>query len=130
MNCWTGLAPWEFEFPFPGSLIPTFLVLSLLLLSAASQRRPEQTRLGKTAQDAVSQLELTYGKSTRVDLRTPRPHTPNPTPSAPTLQTPNPKPRNGDPTFASPATRGLEPGIRSPRAESRKAEPESGRLMA
>jgi len=20
---WTGLAPWEFEFPFPGSLIPT-----------------------------------------------------------------------------------------------------------
>jgi len=23
---WTGLAPWEFEFPFPGSLIYTFLV--------------------------------------------------------------------------------------------------------
>jgi len=22
---WTGLAPWEFEFPFPGSLISTFL---------------------------------------------------------------------------------------------------------
>ena len=22
---WTGLAPWEFEFPFPGSLTPTFL---------------------------------------------------------------------------------------------------------
>ena len=22
---WTGLAPWEFEFPFPGSLAPTFL---------------------------------------------------------------------------------------------------------
>ena len=21
---WTGLAPWEFEFPFPGSLISTF----------------------------------------------------------------------------------------------------------
>ena len=20
---WTGLAPWEFEFPFPGSLVPT-----------------------------------------------------------------------------------------------------------
>jgi len=30
---WTGLAPWEFEFPFPGSLISTFLVLSLLSLS-------------------------------------------------------------------------------------------------
>jgi len=22
---WTGIAPWEFEFPFPGSLISTFL---------------------------------------------------------------------------------------------------------
>jgi hypothetical protein len=22
---WTGLAPWEFEFPFPGGLISTFL---------------------------------------------------------------------------------------------------------
>ena len=22
---WTGLAPWEVEFPFPGSLISTFL---------------------------------------------------------------------------------------------------------
>ena len=25
MIWWTGLAPWEFEFPFPGSLIYTFL---------------------------------------------------------------------------------------------------------
>ena len=24
---WTGLAPWEFEFPFPGSLISTFINL-------------------------------------------------------------------------------------------------------
>jgi hypothetical protein len=23
---WTGLAPWKFEFPFPGSLTSTFLV--------------------------------------------------------------------------------------------------------
>ena len=23
---WTGLAPWEFEFPFPGSLTSTFVV--------------------------------------------------------------------------------------------------------
>ena len=37
---WTGLAPWEFEFPFPGSLTPAFLLDFLLLLSAASQRRP------------------------------------------------------------------------------------------
>ena len=26
---WTGLAPWEFELPFPGSLASTFLVPSL-----------------------------------------------------------------------------------------------------
>ena len=25
---WTGLAPWEFEFPFPGSLTSTFLLQS------------------------------------------------------------------------------------------------------
>jgi len=24
---WTGLAPWEFEFPFPGSLTSTFLIM-------------------------------------------------------------------------------------------------------
>jgi len=24
MITWTGLAPWEFEFPFPGSLTSTF----------------------------------------------------------------------------------------------------------
>jgi len=34
---WTGLAPWEFEFSFPGSLTSTFLVLFLLLQSAESQ---------------------------------------------------------------------------------------------
>jgi len=26
---WTGLAPWEFEFPFPGSLTSTFLAQPL-----------------------------------------------------------------------------------------------------
>ena len=26
---WTGLAPWEFDFPFPGSLASTFLVIEL-----------------------------------------------------------------------------------------------------
>ena len=39
MIWWTGLAPWEFEFSFPGSLTSPFLTLSLLLLSAAPQRR-------------------------------------------------------------------------------------------
>ena len=32
---WIGLAPWEFEFPFPGSHVSAFLVLFLVLLSAA-----------------------------------------------------------------------------------------------
>ena len=27
MIWWTGLAPWEFEFPLPGSLTPTFLIM-------------------------------------------------------------------------------------------------------
>ena len=27
MIWWTGLASWEFEFPFPGSLTSTFLVV-------------------------------------------------------------------------------------------------------
>ena len=36
MFWWIGLAPWEFELPFPGSRLSTFLVLSLLLLSRLS----------------------------------------------------------------------------------------------
>jgi len=35
---WTGLAPWEFEFPFPGSL--TFTFLSELYPSARSAAKP------------------------------------------------------------------------------------------
>ena len=35
---WTGLAPWEFEFPFPGSLISTFLRLSRPLLTMQGER--------------------------------------------------------------------------------------------
>ena len=27
---WTGLAPWEFEFPFPGSLASTFLQVAYM----------------------------------------------------------------------------------------------------
>ena len=40
---WTGLAPWEFEFPFPGSLTSTFLANSgtLLLLRCSSNHTPD-----------------------------------------------------------------------------------------
>ena len=31
MIWWTGLAPWEFEFPFPGSLTSTFQVTFLIV---------------------------------------------------------------------------------------------------
>jgi len=34
---WTGLAPWEFEFPFPGSLISTFLGRAAHLLGDLSE---------------------------------------------------------------------------------------------
>ena len=30
MICWTGLAPWEFEFPFPGSLASTFQAAKII----------------------------------------------------------------------------------------------------
>ena len=36
---WTGLAPWEFEFPFPGSRISTVLGKGRTLSSAASTPR-------------------------------------------------------------------------------------------
>ena len=41
---WTVLVPWEFEFPFPGSLISTFLeredLLELLTASVTSRYKP------------------------------------------------------------------------------------------
>ena len=36
---WTGLAPWEFEFLFPGSLISAFLVDVNLMAAADSVRK-------------------------------------------------------------------------------------------
>ena len=38
MIWWAGLAPLQFEFPFPGSLKSTFIISFLLLLSVACQR--------------------------------------------------------------------------------------------
>ena len=55
MIWWTGLAPWEFEFPFPGSLISAFLGLGYLAVSKGQStwgqrpvwvgHRPGQARL-------------------------------------------------------------------------------------
>jgi len=37
---WTGLAPWEFQFPFPGSLASTFLGESMHLLHTTAYPVP------------------------------------------------------------------------------------------
>ena len=38
---WTGLAPWEFDFSFPGSLTSTFLVMYNMVCSfERAERRP------------------------------------------------------------------------------------------
>ena len=44
MIWWTGLAPWEFEFPFPGSLISTFLIQEQVF-SAWTDACPEALQL-------------------------------------------------------------------------------------
>ena len=44
---WTGLAPWEFEFPFPGSLTSTFLGAQ----HAVGVRVPAPDRAGQEARD-------------------------------------------------------------------------------
>ena len=54
---WTGLAPWEFEFPFPGSLTSTFLRpgfwgCGFRVSSAAS--------LGVALYSSVDMLDLRY----------------------------------------------------------------------
>ena len=42
MIWWTGLAPWEFEFPFPGSLKSTFLGNSYDTLVMRSDSTPKR----------------------------------------------------------------------------------------
>jgi len=47
---WTGLAPWKFEFPFPGSLTSTFLVAQVhvtLHLRAAAPAIAPPSRSGE-----------------------------------------------------------------------------------
>jgi len=50
---WTGLAPWEFEFPFPGSLTSTFLQVGDLTEAVSDMER------------ALSSSERLVGKSFR-----------------------------------------------------------------
>ena len=41
---WTGLAPWEFEFPLSGSLVSTFLAHLWYLYSSCRRRSPHAAR--------------------------------------------------------------------------------------
>ena len=41
---WTGLAPWGFEFPFPGSLTSTFLCRAEAARGRAPKRAPRAGR--------------------------------------------------------------------------------------
>ena len=60
MIWWTGLAPWEFEFPFPGSLISTFLGLRtnlkpVLLSSFGTERFDSEKKEKYTFQCPLEQ---------------------------------------------------------------------------
>jgi len=46
MISWTGLAPWEFEFPFPGSLPSTFLVLPHTGMPVKPLNTPQNMEMG------------------------------------------------------------------------------------
>ena len=63
MIWWTGLAPWEFEFSFPGSLIPTFLVTGERL----QQQAPPAARAApaRTARGCVNYKDSPGVRATR-----------------------------------------------------------------
>ena len=49
---WTGLVPWQFEFPFPGSLTSTFLIADKLSHAARKGQVAEVKALLETGADA------------------------------------------------------------------------------
>ena len=50
---WTGLAPWEFESPFPGSLISTFLVPDEVFGARGAVERVDVPRMACGLREAV-----------------------------------------------------------------------------
>ena len=50
---WTGLAPWKFEFPFPGSLTSTFLAPVIPLITDERRFLPD---MGEDALDFLQEL--------------------------------------------------------------------------
>ena len=50
---WTGLAPWEFESPFPGSLTSTFLEVCITYIHPPPAHHAKQLRLEWARMDQV-----------------------------------------------------------------------------
>ena len=123
---WTGLAPWEFEIPFPGSLTSAFSGLGAPDDDAHQRGAPhEHARVNpkpKTFRPETS--------SPKPQTRNPKSETPNPKPEArnPIPETRNsiPGPRNSRPDAPNlkPNTRCLKPETRNPKPKTRNPKPE------
>ena len=50
MLLWTDLAPWEFEFPFPGSRVSTFLPPPTITLAISASKGRYTNRLAAPLQ--------------------------------------------------------------------------------
>jgi len=96
---WTGLAPWEFEFPFPGSLTSTFLADQIkphghgaaVSHHVARKQRPLVTPDPGNLQPS---LFFVITPNPKPQTATPKPQTQNPQPSTlnPQPSTVNPQP--------------------------------------
>jgi len=67
---WTGLAPWEFRFPFPGSLTSTFLVRGVApaLLTRISRRGySSRNSFAKSRTNCEREKERERGRERRME---------------------------------------------------------------
>ena len=95
---WTGLAPWEFEFPFPGSLRSTFLERELgCFFFEKRSKRWVNPELNLRLKDRLGPVPRVRKKKKK------KPQTPTPTPE----------------------TRNPRPEIRNPKSEARNPKPET-----
>jgi len=106
---WTGLAPLEFEFPFPGSLTSTFLG-DVRILRGGAGGLGRNGRSSLRAQHRFSGVPKTWKEEE--ETRNPEPETRGPKPH-------DPKPGTGLPGTTLPETRNPEPGTRNPEPETR-----------
>ena len=92
---WTGLAPWEFEFPFPDSLTSTFIFPNLKHQRRCQARcRPNSICAGSAGGTAPCNLVLTPSPTPTPYTLHPTPYTIHPTPCTlhPTSYTLHPTP--------------------------------------